>query len=373
MLLSNAFLPDPRPHREALSLTRAGYRVKILCWDRGEGLPRNEVMDDISIERIYLKSKHGRGISQAAFLIILWVKMLLRLFRDDYDIIYCHDFDTLPVGLISKAFKGKKVVFDSHEVYSKMLGESISRPLKDLMCFLERKLVKRADIVIVTCKAMAQFYASLGVKRMEVVGNLKDPDLFQISKEILEMEKDKLGIKNELVISYIANLGPERIIKPLLNVVKEDRGIFLIVGGDGHQRPIVEKAANESPNIKYLWYVPNNRVPLYTALSDVVYYGYDKNAGMAEYCNPNKLFEALAAGRAFLGGDFGEMGKIIKEEKCGIALENFDKESIGKALDVMKDKDKLQAFKDNAKRAGLEKYNWQNAEKNLLGAVAQLG
>jgi hypothetical protein len=34
MLLSNAFLPDPRVLKEARSLTNAGYDVTVIAWDR---------------------------------------------------------------------------------------------------------------------------------------------------------------------------------------------------------------------------------------------------------------------------------------------------------------------------------------------------
>ena len=372
MLLTNAFMPDPRPHREALSLIKAGYEVSVICWDRGEDLPEKEIIDGIRVERILIRSKDNKVVSYAFVLALVWARMLARLIKERPDMIWCHDFDTLPVGLMSRGLKGNSVMFDSHEVYSKMLYGNVPGWLKKFVEFLERVLIKRADGVIVTCSAMEDLYSSLGARKITVVGNYKDPALFRIPGEVLEKERRALGIKNELVICYIAKLGRERIIEPLLEVVGEDDGTFLILGGDGYQRPIAEIAARNYPRVKYLGYVAADKVPLYTALADVVYYGYDKNSGMAEYCNPNKLFEALAAGKAFIGGDFGQMGKIIKEEGCGMALGEFDKESVKKAVGIMKDRNALQAFKDNARRAGLEKYTWSKAEEGLLKAVSQI-
>jgi glycosyltransferase involved in cell wall biosynthesis len=370
MLLANAFMPDPRPLWEARSLSGAGYSVKIICWDRGEGLPEKEIVDGISVERIRFKAKRSSAVFKSFYLAMVWPRMFARLAKEDLDIIWCHDLDTLPVGIAFKAFRKKKVVFDSHEVYSKMLYGDIPGWIKRSVGFLERIMVKKADHLIVTCRPMADFYASLGAGNSTVVGNFKDPAVFQIPEETVKKEREVLGITNELVISYIAKLGQDRIIEPLIDAVKADDNVFLIIGGDGYQKPLVEKAARECPRVKYLGYVHNDRIPLYTALADVIYYGFDKNSGMAEFCNPNKLFEALAAGRAFIGGDLGEMGKIIAEEKCGLALGSFDKRSIKNAIDIMKDKDKLRAFKDNARRAGLEKYHWKKAEEALLKAVS---
>jgi glycosyltransferase involved in cell wall biosynthesis len=266
--------------------------------------------------------------------------------------------------------KGKRVVFDSHEIYSKMLSSNVPGPLKSFVGFLEGHLSKYADRVIVTCEAMAKFYASLGVKKITVVGNFKDPAVFHIDRNILERRKYALGIKDELIICYIANLGPERIIKPLLDIVKRDDKLFLLIGGDGSQMVIVEQAAQESPRIKYLRHVRAEMVPLYTAISDVIYYGYDRMSEMAEFASPNKLFEALAAGKAFLGGDFGDMGRILKEENCGIALKEFNEITMKDAMAVLKDRERLSSYKNNAKKAGLGRYCWANAEAELLKAAA---
>lgn len=370
MLLSNAFPPDPRPYREALALVRAGYQVTILCWDRGEGLPLSETLDGIKIERIRLRSTHGRGSTQAFFLPILWMKMVTLLFRKGPDILYCHDFDTLPAGLFARMLSPwKKVIFDSHEVFSRMLGSNVSAPLKRFVAWLEKKLVPMADHVVVTCPAMKRFYEPYGVKAMTEIGSWKDPEDYCFPAGILEEEKEKLGIRGQLVIAYIAQLGPDRIIAPLLAAVSKDPGLFLIVGGTGVQQGLVEKAAAMAPNIRYLGYVKEDKVRFYTALADVIYYGYDKFAGMAECNSPNKLFEALAAGKAFLGGDFGQMGEVLKEESCGIVLNEFTEQSIGEALSRLKGKEILSAFQKNAKAAALRKYNWGTVERSLFSVL----
>lgn len=373
MFLSNAFMPDPRPHIEALSLIKAGYEVKILCWDRGEGLPKSEVVDGIKIERIYLRSRHGRGSLQVIFLTILWFKMLLRLIKDDFDIIYCHDFDTLPIGLLSRVLWGGVLLFDSHDVFSKVLSNNVSKHLISFIAFLEKHLIKKADFVVVASPRTALLYRSFGVKKIIVVENWKKIEDFEIEKEYIDKERALLGTEGRLVISYILNLGPDKIIDPLLEVVKEDSSLFLIVAGDyGPQKDILKKASERFNNIVYLGYIPYKKVCLYTAVSDVIFYGMNRNAPMAIFCNPNKLFEALAAGKAFIGGNFGEMGDIIREENCGIALDNFTKDSIKDAIEILRDRNKLEIFKKNAKETALRKYNWANAEKELLRVFSEL-
>ena len=75
MLLSNAFDPDPRVHREALALVEAGHQVTILCWDRDREAKLTEVVDGIHLERIYVDSTHGRGAVQMLYLAFFWIKV----------------------------------------------------------------------------------------------------------------------------------------------------------------------------------------------------------------------------------------------------------------------------------------------------------
>jgi len=379
MLLTNAFMPDPRPHREALSLIEAGYSVKILCWDRGEGFQRlgramspRENVDGIEVERVFLRSVDGRGSSQIFFVLPVFCRMFVRALKEDVDLIYCHDLDALSLGYVLSIFKRKKLVFDSHEVYSRMVGKNLCALLAGFIRWLERFLVRRVDLVITTCPAMTELYESYGARKVLMVSSWKDPRDFEFSREKLEEEKKKLGIGDQLVLSYIAHLTPDRIIEPLLDVVKEDEELVAVVGGHGAKLELVRRAAEECDRIKCLGFVAGGDVPLYTAISDVVYYGFDKESGMAEFNAPNKLFEALAAGKAFIGGDFGYMGEVIRDEECGVALDKFTMGSVKKAVSVMKDRQKLGVFQANAEKAALEKYNWQKAEEGLRAAIAEL-
>jgi len=51
-----------------------------------------------------------------------------------------------------------------------------------------------------------------------------------------------------------------------------------------------------------------------------VYYGFDPNNPNARFSAPNKLFEALAAGKPLVTGDFGEIGEVVRESECGVIL-----------------------------------------------------
>lgn len=366
MLLTNAFDPDPRVHQEAKALVEKGYDVTILCWDRDYKAPAYEIIDGIKVERIYVRSTHGRGITQMLFIFFFWLKVYIKAYSKDFDVVHCHDFDTLPLGYILSRQKGVKLVYDAHESYVDMLG-NIPPRLKTAIYHVENSFLKRIDLLITVGEILRESLVRRGARKTCVVGNWKDPKKFQFPKKVLEKGIKRLNIAdNQLVISFIANLGTERQLPQLIEAVKNLPETFLIVGGNGPCRGLVEDAARRYPNIHYLGYVNPDKIPFYTALSDVVFYGFDPINPNAKYSAPNKLFEALAAGKPVISGNFGEIGRIVRETQGGHILSTYSTDEIKKALSLLSNSAAIERFAEKARNAGLNEYCWDKARLILL-------
>jgi len=373
MLLTNAFDPDPRVYQEAKVLIEKGYKVSILCWDRDPKAPFQENIDGIYVERIYVKSTHGRGSTQIIFLLLFWIKALIKALSKKIDITYCHDFDTLPLGYTISRLKKTKLVYDAHESYVDMLANNVSPLIKKIISVAENYLLKKVDLTITVGDILKESLIKKGALQVMVVGNWKQLTDFQFSAKVLEEEKTKLGIpKDALVVSYIAHLNPERKIEPLLRSIENEEDVFLVVGGRGPIEKIVRNSAQKHKNIIFLGFVHPLKVPFYVALSDVVYYGFDKNNPNAQYSAPNKLFEALAAGKAIITGDFGEIGHIVKKYNCGLILKDYSIEEIKNAINILKNKNYLIEIQNNSLKIAEKKYNWQMAKENLIKAIDKL-
>ena len=371
MLLTNAFNPDPRVHREAVALVEDGYNVEILCWDRDLKAPLREIVDGINVERIYLRSTHGRGTTQAFFLFLFWIKALLKILNKKFDIVHAHDFDTLPLGYVISKLKNAKLLYDAHESYIDMLL-NIPYQLKKLIFQAENVLMKRSDLVITVGDILRKYLMKRGASKTCVVGNWQDPRSFFFSSKEKQTERYSLGISDkQIVIVFIAHLGVERQLPQLIDAVKQCPEVYLILGGDGPCRGVAEDAANNCPNITYLGFVQPSKIPLYTALADIVFYGFDTKVPNAMFSAPNKLFEGLAAGKVILTGNFGEIGKIVRETNCGVILNDYSVKEIKKALSFLHDSN-IDQFSENARKAGLNKYNWKLAEKTLLSNYSGL-
>jgi glycosyltransferase involved in cell wall biosynthesis len=373
MLLGNAFDPDVRVHTEARSLVAAGYRVTILAWDRDAKAPRHEHVDGIKVERLRVRSTHGRGITQTWFAAQVTVAMIVRALHCKIDVVHAHDMDMLPAAYLISRLKRTPLVYDSHEDYAGMLQGSVPGWFANAIRGLESVLARRADWLITVGDILRAQFEARGCRRTVVVGNWKRLAEYEASNGIRDHVRSQLAIPpNAIVIAYIAQLGRDRKIVELLEAIRRRPQVHLIVGGAGVQRQAVVDAAAASANVHYLGIVKSEDVAKYTIAADAVYYGFDVTNPNARYSAPNKLFEALAAGRCVISGRFGEIQHIVAKYDCGVLVDDFSVEALVRALDACGDQNRLEQWKSNAARAGREQYSWEQAEVKLLEMYATL-
>ena len=373
MLLANPFLPDPRVLKEARSLLRHGYEITVLAWDREERFPPAEDHQGIRIERIRVRSRYDRKLSQLPRILLLWYRMILLGRRKDIDIIHCHDLDTLFPGIVLKLLLKKPLCYDAHENYA--LVKSVSLPIffVKMLRLAEKLLLNKADAIFTASTFVGDEFRAVTRRPVITIGNYWPLDVSaHISPDEVAGERDRLGIPpGHLTIVYIGGLKRTRKIAPLLEVVQDGMGVHLVICGAGEQQDAVEQEARRKRCVTYLDWVPLERVPLYSRLSDVVYYGLEKYPG-ALYNSPNALFLALATGRAMLATDIGDLGEIVRRERCGIVMRRCDREEVLSALARLKNRTFLRSLQDNALCAARERYNWDHAERMLLRTYRRL-
>jgi glycosyltransferase involved in cell wall biosynthesis len=286
-------------------------------------------------------------------------------------VVHAHDFDTLPLGYILCRCRKARLIYDSHESYVGML-DNLPKWLKYLIYRAETWTLKRTDLVITVGELLRDHLIGRGAKKAVVVGNWQDPELFRFDRFALDDVRRRLKVTpDRAIVCFIAHLGKERQIPQLIEAVRRSPNIHLVLGGHGPCREMASEAASRNDNISYLGLVKPASIPLYTAASDAVFYGFDPANPNANFSAPNKLFEALAAGKPIITCDFGEIGRIVSREGCGIVLPDYSVEAIVSALRVLRTPEALQ-MSVAARMLGESKYNWSMARNVLLNAYEML-
>jgi glycosyltransferase involved in cell wall biosynthesis len=170
----------------------------------------------------------------------------------------------------------------------------------------------------------------------------------------------------------ITQLFKDRKIEELLQALDECPDVYLIIGGKGALEGMVQQWAAKNPRLRYVGFVRGTNIADYTCAGDVVYYGFDPENPNARFSAPNKLFEALAAGKPLVTGDFGEIAHVVRQSSCGFVLPEYSVAEIRGALELLGDVNRRRILAGNAGRLGREEMNWIKGEEILYREYSAL-
>lgn len=367
MLLSNAFDSDPRVRNEAKVLFDNHYRVIILAWDRQGKYPEFEKIDGIEVKRIKIKSTYGKGLQQLFSFIFFQARAFFYLIQADFDIVHCHDFDTLIPGVLAGKIKGKKIIYDAHEDYPAMMRDRGLTLLSFIFENVQRIFSKFANgIIAATPHIKNQFLERRNV-RVTFIPNTKKSSEYNYNLREIRHLKRNLSLEEKFVFLYIGTLSKDRNIKLLIKIFKEikNNSIFVICG-----RGILEKEVDQlskgEKNVRFLGLISLDKVSLYTKMADVIVAIYSAKKINNRMGLPNKLFEAIAAGKPIIASNEGPTGEIIKDTGCGIAVNPDDEFEIKNAIEkIAKNRKFYNEIKQNSKVAQ-KRYDWEDTSEKLI-------
>jgi glycosyltransferase involved in cell wall biosynthesis len=171
------------------------------------------------------------------------------------------------------------------------------------------------------------------------------------------------------------------VILPLIEAVKADASLGLVLVGEGPQAATLLAAAGGVDRIVYLGErVPLDQVVEIMQAADVVYYGLRADHPNNHFSSPNALYSALAAGRPLLTTGVGEISQVVQTEGCGVVIGGADSpqaqpptaQAIAAALAQLRPAHVRAAMSQNARHAAETTYNWPAAEAELLNLYQDL-
>jgi glycosyltransferase involved in cell wall biosynthesis len=157
-----------------------------------------------------------------------------------------------------------------------------------------------------------------------------------------------------------------------LAAAEQSPNVYVVIAGAGALERRVAEAAAANPRVIFPGFVRGAVIADYTCAADVIYYGFDPDNPNARFSAPNKLFEALAAGRPLITGDFGEIAEVVRRAECGIVLPEYSVAEIKKAFHILGDFDVRSRMARNAAETGRGSLNWEKAEEILYREYSAL-
>lgn len=357
--------PDSRLEKEVQSLTKNGYSVTILAWNR-EGLaPSFEQKQGYIIKRMNFRAPHQCKEKIFLYLPIWWTWLFIQIMRSNCECIHAADFDTYFPALFAAKLKRIPIIYDIYDFYPDLM------PLPSIIHKIATKiditLMRHADrtIVVDSCR-LKQIEYRKG-DRVEIIYNTPPEEMVD-NIVVSEIEK-------EFTIFYGGGIYPDRDIMSMLEIVASLGSIKIIIAGFGNDELIdpIKEFCEKQTCATFLGRIPYSEILLNSKKSDVLFALYNPNVPNNKVASPNKLFEAMMCGKPIIVNEGVATADKVREENCGLVIPYGDYEALKEAVLLLKNNPELRKeLGENGRRAYDTKYNWKIMEKRLLDLYASL-
>ena len=148
--------------------------------------------------------------------------------------------------------------------------------------------------------------------------------------------------------------------------------VTLLLGGSKALAPTVASMCARHPNTRFLGPVPSNEVLPMTRNAHVVLTMFDPTLRINQVGLPNKIFEAMAAGRPSVVTKGLPMADLVEREDCGLAVP-YTKEGFREAIVRLRDDPSLgERLGRNGLQAAKREYNWATDRARLLALYEKI-
>jgi len=204
---------------------------------------------------------------------------------------------------------------------------------------MAKKIYTGANHIVALSPGMKEGIVRTGIpaEKVTVIPNASDLDLFGPDLDG-SAQRERLGLKDRFAAIYFGAMGLANGLEYVIEAARilAERGknnIVFVLHGSGGKRVELEKMASEYKltNVIFSNLVPDKeQVARIVAGCDVCMTIY--RAAKEHTWSPNKMFDALAAGKPVLINVPGWLGETIENNHCGKCLDANRPEMLADAL-----------------------------------------
>lgn len=393
MVLDNEFTGDLRVENEVMSLSQAGHKIYVLCFNHGTK-EAHEDFHGAKIIRIPISLFRKNKMKGFTSTIIdpytpYWAGKIVPIVKK-YDIQALHMHDLYMLGAAFLAQKRLKypipIIGDLHENYPEALKHyqfTKKFPGKYLISIkkwekTEIEWIKKADFAITVIEEAVERYVKLGIakEKLKVVANYVNED------EFLNVENDPTitsKFKDNYVLTYAGGFdlhrGLESVIKSLPLVKEKIPELKLVLIGDGRTsqqlKELVEKL-NVSSMVSFEGWQAPQKLPAYLSIS---------NAGLIPHLKtkhtdntiPHKLFQYMLLQKPVIATNCDPLVRILNSSRAGLIYESNQEEDLAQQIIRLHQNDEMATEMGiNGKKAVIDQYNWNSTAQNLIHLYQQV-
>ena len=348
--VTNDLTSDQRVHKVCRTLHNAGYDVFLIGRKLSNSKPLNR---SYRTKRISLLFNKG---------VLFYAEFNLRLFFVllfyKKDVLLANDLDTLLPNYFISKLQIKKLVYDSHELFSE-IPELVNKPFtKKVWRSLERRVLPNLKNTYTVSNSIADYYDKKYQTKFKVIRNL--PLMIRtISKGNFSFDH-----KGEKIILYQGAINIGRGLELIINTMPFISNCILVIIGNGDIIKNLKsyvKNINLVKKVRFLESLTPNELQKITPLANIGI-SIEEDLGLNyRFSLPNKIFDYINAEVPILVSNLPEMRKIIDTHKVGEIVKERSPQKLALQIKELLKKD----YSEELKKAKKELI-WENQEEELL-------
>ena len=362
--VTNDLVTDQRVKKVSKTLYDMGFEIVLIGRKLPNSLPISRNYNTI---RFNLMFNHG-FLFYAEYNLRLFFKLLIL----KKDILLANDLDTLlPNFIISKLFK-KKLIYDSHELFTEV-PELIFRPkVRNVWLKIEEFIFPKLKNVYTVNHKIAGIYSKKYNIPVNVIRNIT-PEI-KSSKVDPELSKKLKGNKKMLVLQGTGiniDRGAEEAV--LMMRYLKNTVLYIIGSGDVFDKlKKITKANNLENKIIIKNKLPYDELLEYTKVADLGL-SLDKGTNLNyEYSLPNKVFDYIQCQTPIFASNREVIANIINQNNIGYITKTHNPKELANEINsILNDEITINEWKTNLKKAA-NKYTWENESENLQKIFSNL-
>ena len=372
--VKNSIWYDPRVRKQISEYVRRGVEVVAV----GCMCPRyiksevDKIECPVSIAKIspdYFKS--GLSVFKKLYREMSTNYQMFKLIVDSKaDIIHANDLNALiPAYFASKKLKAK-LVYDSHEIFIENPWVARFKVLHDLLFIVERKLLRKTDLLINVSNASSDYMNDLyRIKSRVVVTNC----ISQTTLSTIKMQVKNEGFEVLNHGQFYEGRGYDVMVQAAL-LLTDIPDVKLVLRGFGSMEERLRKDALQlgCSNVVFAPPVKTSELICCASASHVGIAITEQICLNFKLSISNKIFEYAAAGLPVIMSNIPEHRYLNEKYHFGIILENDTPECLAAAIKMLYfDRKLYNEFSANAKRLSLE-ITWEKEFQKLIDAESHL-
>ncbi len=357
---------DPSITKIAGVLSKKGYEVKILIWDRQNSLKTSK-LEGYKFYKFCLRAPYDK-FTALFYLPFWWLYEIAFLLKDDSDVVHACDFDTLPPAVFAKLIKKINLFYIIYDFYANNLSDGSINSLRKFIRFavssLEKAGIGFTDTLFLVDECRFDEVKGAKIKNIVYIYNSPPDYVYQ---------KDLILKKTEITLFYAGVIIKARGIFDMIAAVKNVEGVKLILAGTGPDMGTIRDLEKDIKNIEYIGHISYEEVIRKSMESDILFRFSDPNLHETKLASPNKLFEAMMCSKPIIVSDNSAMAKIVRKENCGIVVPYGHIKAIKESIIKLKQDPQLRnELGKNGRVAYENKYSWKIMEERLLSAYREI-